>query len=305
MCGGATALVCALILGPRIGRFHDRDGNPLDTPNDFAPHSVTLQMLGTFCLWFGWYGFNPGSALFTSSATTGGVAALAAVNTTLGACAGAVGAMFTGTIVDYFSSGYTTYDLTYAMNGCLTGLAAITAGCAIVETWAGVLIGLISGWTYIAASKLMIKVRIDDAVDAIPVHMFGGAWGLLSVGIFAKPELMEAAAFLPTHAGLIYGTGGKLLGLQCLGIAWVFSWSFVIMGIFFYALNAMGLLRVDPLEEEVGLDISRHKGACYDFSTEKNEDAVAQLHNSRHGMTEDVIKTYKKDDSDDAGETNA
>jgi ammonium transporter, Amt family len=83
-----------------MGRFHDRDGNPLDVPNDFPPHSVTLQMLGTMALWFGWYGFNPGSALLTSSAATGGVAALAAVNTTLGACAGAVGAMLTGTILE-------------------------------------------------------------------------------------------------------------------------------------------------------------------------------------------------------------
>jgi ammonium transporter, Amt family len=84
MCGGVVALVAAVILGPRMGRFHDKDGNVLDEPKDFPPHSVTLQFLGTFCLWFGWYGFNPGSALNISSADRGLVASLAAVNTTLG-----------------------------------------------------------------------------------------------------------------------------------------------------------------------------------------------------------------------------
>lgn len=86
MLGGVCALVAAIILGPRMGRFHDKDGNLLDEPNDIPPHSVTLQMLGTFCLWFGWYGFNPGSVLFISNANSGEVAALVAVNTTLCTC---------------------------------------------------------------------------------------------------------------------------------------------------------------------------------------------------------------------------
>jgi Amt family ammonium transporter len=100
MTGGVTALVAAIILGPRIGRFHDEDGNPLEEPNDFPPHSVTLQFLGTFCLWFGWYGFNPGSTLAIGSAGLGEVASLAAVNTTLAACTGAVSAMFLSTLYD-------------------------------------------------------------------------------------------------------------------------------------------------------------------------------------------------------------
>jgi Amt family ammonium transporter len=98
MTGGVTALVAAIILGPRIGRFYDKDGNPLDEPNDFAPHSVTLQFLGTFCLWFGWYGFNPGSTLAIASTELGNVASLVAVNTTLAACSGGVSAMFISTL---------------------------------------------------------------------------------------------------------------------------------------------------------------------------------------------------------------
>ena len=100
MCGGVTALVAAIILGPRLGRFYDEDGNPLDEPKDIQPHSVALQFLGTFCLWFGWYGFNPGSTLNISSTESGNVASLVAVNTTLAACTGAVSAMFISTLID-------------------------------------------------------------------------------------------------------------------------------------------------------------------------------------------------------------
>jgi Amt family ammonium transporter len=100
MTGGVTALVAAVILGPRIGRFADKDGNPYDEPREFPPHSVALQFLGTFCLWFGWYGFNPGSVLNISSHDKGEVAALVAVNTTLAACMGAVSAMFTSTFLE-------------------------------------------------------------------------------------------------------------------------------------------------------------------------------------------------------------
>ena len=111
--------------------------------------------------------------LFTLAAL---VAALVAVNTTLSACAGAVSAMFTSTFIDWRKTGVSTYDLGYTMNGCLTGLVAVTAGCATVETWAAVLIGVVAGWVYLALSKLLVKLRIDDAVDAIPVHMGGGMW---------------------------------------------------------------------------------------------------------------------------------
>jgi Amt family ammonium transporter len=105
MTGGVTALVAAIILGPRMGRFYDEDGTPLEEPKDFPPHSVTLQFLGTFCLWFGWYGFNPGSTLGISSSDLGATASLVAVNTTLSACAGAVSAMFISTFLDIKATG--------------------------------------------------------------------------------------------------------------------------------------------------------------------------------------------------------
>eukprot|EP01083_Nonionella_stella_P209051 758131_1 len=141
-----------------------------------GPHSVTLQFLGTFGLWFGWYGFNPGSTLNISSAAFGNTASLVAVNTTLGAAFGALSGMFTSTIVDEKKTGLYQWDTTNAMNGCLTGLVAITAGCSTVEPWAAAVIGLVAGWVYLGASALILKFKIDDAVDAIPVHFFGGAW---------------------------------------------------------------------------------------------------------------------------------
>lgn len=142
-----------------------------------------------------------GSVFYISSTSAGDVAALVAVNTTLAACAGAVSAMFTSTLFDYWHTGLHSYDLGYTMNGCLTGLVAVTAGCATVDTWAAVIIGIVAGWVYLAASKLLIRFRIDDAVDAIPVHMVGGAWGVIATGLFTKPDLLEAAFGNTEHYG--------------------------------------------------------------------------------------------------------
>jgi len=286
MTGGVTALVAAIILGPRLGRFYDEDGNPLEEPHDFPPHSVTLQFLGTFCLWFGWYGFNPGSTLGIASSELGAIAGLVAVNTTLAACTGAVSAMFISTIMDIRSVGVASWDLGYTMNGCLTGLVAITAGCATVETWAAVVIGFFAGVFYLMGSKLLVKLRIDDAVDAVPVHMVGGAWGVIATGLFSKPELMDRAFGLGAHAGWFYqlaeGSGDfTLIGIQLIAVLCICVWTGVTMGIFFYILNLFGLLRIDPLEEMVGMDISRHKGSAYNMEGDAPEDKVNELNVSR------------------------
>ena len=196
-------------------------------------------------------------------------------------------------LFSYYYLGYHTYDLGFTMNGCLTGLVAITAGCATVDTWAAVVIGIVSGWVYLGISKLIVRLKIDDAVDAIPVHMGGGAWGVIATGLFTKPELLLAAYNQDTHSGWFYewgqGSGDfTLLGIQLIGVLFVFGWTFTIMGLYFYALNYMGWLRIDPLEEEVGMDISRHKGSCYDMHTGvAKDDDVKQLETSRNGLLED------------------
>lgn len=160
-----------------------------------------------------------------SNAAKGDVASLVAVNTTLGAAAGALSGMFTSTILDERKTGIYQWDTTAAMNGCLTGLVGITAGCATVDPWAAFVIGIVAGWIYLAASALMIRLKIDDAVDAIPVHMFGtsflifspltafeylliliipltgGAWGVISTGLFSNEHRLATAEFSAENLG--------------------------------------------------------------------------------------------------------
>ncbi len=284
MTGGITALVAAIILGPRIGRFYDEDGNPLATPGEFPAHSVALQVLGTFILWFGWYGFNPGSTLSISPSGYGDVAALCAVTTTLSAASGSVSAMFLDTILGLVYTGEAEYDLTMAMNGALGGLVGITANCCVVEPWAAVLIGVISGWVYVMASKLLVQLKIDDAVDAVPVHGFCGAWGCIATGIFANPDRVVFAYGTADAGGIFYGYG-NLIAVEIIGVLLIIVWAAGVMTPFFIVLNMFGMFRVDPLEEKVGLDVSHHKGAAYDLTGPKLEDVDALNENrqSKHG----------------------
>jgi Amt family ammonium transporter len=171
------------------------------------------------------------------------------------------------------------------MNGCLTGLVAVTAGCATVDTWAAVVIGIFAGWFYLLGSNLLIKLRIDDAVDAIPVHMIGGAWGVISTGLFTNADRLETAFGSNENVGWFYewgrGSGNfNLLGAQLISVLFIFGWTAVTMGAWFYGLKMLGWLRIDPLEEMVGMDISYHKGVAYDINQPK-QNLVDQLNESR------------------------
>jgi ammonium transporter, Amt family len=228
MTGGVTALFAAKILGPRIGRFYDAEGNELPEPHNFPPHSVALQVLGTFILWVGWYGFNPGSTLGISASGYADVSALCAVTTTLAAAAGSVSAMFTDMIMTRKQTGDTTYDITMCMNGALSGLVGITAGCSVCEPWAALVIGIVAGWVYIFWSSLLVQLKIDDAVDAIPVHLGNGMWGCIATGLFASPGLV-ANAYGTENYGWFYNWGmgngtGKLLADWCSLHHWM-GWS--------------------------------------------------------------------------------
>jgi len=264
--GGCTALFATMILGPRRGRFHDDEGRKLEKPNNFPGHSIALQMLGTFILWFGWYGFNSGSALIAPSLERGRLVALSAVNTTLsGGMAGLV-ALFVNLFILERKYGEPIFDLKMAMNGSLSGLVAITAGCGVVEPWAAMLIGAVAGLLYLGGSNLLIKLRLDDAVDAIPVHMLNGIWGLVAVGLLACPRHLEMTFGTEiAHVGWFYsfarGSGdARLLGAQLVGILFILVWCLVIMLPFFVLLDWKGWFRSDPLEEIVGLDTSYHGG---------------------------------------------
>lgn len=206
--------------------------------------------------------------------------------------------MFTSTILDERKTGVYTFDTTAAMNGCLTGLVAITAGCATVEPWAGFVIGIVAGWVYLGASALMLRLRIDDAVDAIPVHMFGGMWGVLATGLFSNPYRMQLAGYSTQNLGWFYewgrGSGNfTLMGLQICSILYVLAWTGVMFGVFCLGLKYLNWLRIDPLEEEVGMDLSRHKGSAYQAS-DISAKAKDEFYTSRRKIQMDLSTSGKR-----------
>mmetsp|Transcript_768 Transcript_768/g.1129 ORF Transcript_768/g.1129 Transcript_768/m.1129 type:complete len:520 (-) Transcript_768:321-1880(-) len=274
--GGITALIATRILGSRKGRFYDERGNVLSKPKPFPGHSVALQVLGSFILWFGWYGFNTGSTQTVLTAAKARVAALAATNTTLAAAGGGVAALFTNLVIMERYTGEAIFNLNFAMNGCLAGLVSITSGCAVMEPWAGIVTGIVAGLLYLWFSRLLVKLRIDDAVDAIPVHMINGVWGLVATGLMAAPGRMLDAYGTQDHVGWFYewGRGSAnftLMGCQLVGICFIVGWVTVLMMPFFLLLNYMGWFRSDALEEVVGLDISYHGGSSNNVGEVKSE----------------------------------
>lgn len=194
----------------------------------------------------------------------GEVSAIAAANTALSGAAGGITALFTNLYLVERATGEPYFSILHAMNGSLSGLVAITSGCGIVEPWAAIIIGTIAGWIYLCASSLLIKLRIDDAVDAIPVHMFNGIWGVIATGFFAAPRFMDLAygAGTGSNPGLFYPVDGKvsgnLLGCQVTLVVFIIGWVFATMMPFFIWLNYKGWFRADSLEELVGLDVSYH-----------------------------------------------
>ena len=242
MVGGFAALAGVQIVGPRIGKYDD-DGNPQVIPGS----SMVAGALGVFILWFGWYGFNVGSAL---AAVDVNLAAIA-VTTTLSAASGSITAMYTSMI-----SGKPNVGMT--LNGALAGLVGITAGCANVNNLGAVLIGLVSGVLVVYSINFLEKRGFDDAVGAISVHGICGIWGVLAVAIF------------DTADGLVYGGGTSLFGPQLIGILAIGAWAYGTSFIVFKAIDSTVGLRVTAEEEIAGLDASEHGTSAYgDFITKK------------------------------------
>lgn len=240
MVGGFAGLVGAILVGPRRGRFNTA-GQVVPMPG----HSATLVTLGTFVLWFGWYGFNPGSALQLSGGNAN-VAERAAVTTTLAAASAGVVTLIIVKIKDHI------FDLIAILNGILAGLVSITAACAFVEPWAAVVIGAIGALVYIGAAVLLLKAKIDDPLEAFPIHGACGFWGVIAVALFKFDE-----------GGLFYGGGGRLLGVNIGGALIIAVWTVVLIGILFFAMKVAGILRISPEIEDVGNDISKHGGTAY------------------------------------------
>lgn len=241
--GGFAALIGTIILGPRIGKY-----NPDGTANVIAGHSIPLASLGIFILWFGWFGFNPGSALGVGD---GNLIARVAINTNLAAAMGGIFAMTT--IWKMFGKP----DLSMAMNGALAGLVAITAPCAFVDPWAAIIIGAVGGIIVVLGVLGLDKLKIDDPVGAVAVHGFNGIWGTLAIGLFGQKALGIA------NNSLFYGGGLKQLGIQALGVTTVVIFVLITMGIVFVMLDRSLGLRVSREEELKGLDIGEHGMESY------------------------------------------
>lgn len=237
--GAWVGLAGATMLGARLGKYNGKS-------NAIPGHNLALGALGVFILWFGWFGFNPGSQLAASGTENALAISHIFITTNLAAAAGAMTAMFI-TWVRYKRPG-----LSITLNGTLAGLVAITAGCDIVSPGGAVVIGIIAGFVLVFGVELFDKIlRIDDPVGAISVHGLSGATGTILVGIFA------------TEGGLLYGGGAGLLGVQIIGVLSVAAWALGIGFLLFFILKKTIGIRVDKIVEEEGLDIYEHGESVY------------------------------------------
>lgn len=233
--GGWVSLAVLIVIGPRIGRFGPR-GRP------FEGHNLALSTLGVFILWFGWFGFNGGSEMLFNDKVP-----LVMVNTALAGAAGAVTCM----LVTWRLQG--APDAGEIMNGVLGGLVAVTAGCALFQPLAGIAVGILGGLASMAGTRLLEKWKIDDAVGAIPVHLFGGVTGTLVVPLFAPDGSFGEGV------GRLHQFGVQLLGVAAVGV-YAFGMGLLAM----LLVGGRARLRVSPREERVGLNISEH-GATTSF----------------------------------------
>lgn len=237
--GGWLALLGAMFLGPRIGRF-GKDGKP----NPILGHSASLATLGVFILWFGWFGFNPGSQLAIHGGNADAVALIMA-NTNIAAAAGGIAALITAWLI------VKKPDLSHTLNGILAGLVAITAPCAWVTPVASIAIGAVGGVLVVAGVFLLERLQIDDPVSAVPVHLMNGIWGTLAVGLFA------------TDTGLFAtGSAGQLIA-QLVGVLAFAGWCVGTGWLLFTAIKLTVGLRVSREEELKGLDYHEHGAEAY------------------------------------------
>ncbi len=251
--GGMIALAGAIVLGPRLGRKFKRDGG-----GPMPYHNMTVASVGAIILWFGWYGFNPGSTL--SAMDIQGVARVA-VNTTLAACSGGLAAL----IFVYPRS--KKWDCGATVNGLLAGLVAITCPCYWVSPLGSLILGAVAGVIVILATDLLEYLRIDDPCGAWPVHGACGIWGTWSLGLFATGQFGASTTTGADNSspvkGLFYGGGWNQFIAQVIGNAAIGIGVFIVAMILMYAVKATGTLRVSKEGELEGLDLHEHGGHAY------------------------------------------
>ena len=239
--GGVLAFVGALCLGPRLGKY-DKNGKSRAIPG----HNLMAAALGVFILWFGWFGFNPGSPLAASGEVNSTAISHVFLTTNLAAAAGGFATMF----VTWIKYGKPSLSLT--LNGVLAGLVGITAGCDLVAPWAAVVIGLVCGTVLVFSIEFIdVKLHVDDPVGASSVHGVCGILGTLMTGLLA------------TDGGALLGGGWGFFGAQVFGVLMIDVWAAAAGFVLFYGIKALKGLRVDKRIEEEGLDIYEHGESCY------------------------------------------
>lgn len=239
--GGITALIGAIMVGPRLGKYVKDKAGKVKKVNAIPGHSITLGALGCFILWFGWYGFNGAAAWDGNS-----LASIFVTTTIAPAVATCVTMLFT-----WFKNGKP--DVSMCLNGALAGLVGITAGCDALDAFGSVIVGIVSGILVVVVVELLdLKLHIDDPVGAVGVHFANGVWGTIAVGLLANPD---APAGLE---GLFYTGSFKLLGIQTLGIIAILAWTAAAMTLTFFIIKKTIGLRVSKEEEIKGLDSTEH-----------------------------------------------
>jgi Amt family ammonium transporter len=231
--------------------------------DEFVPHNIPFVVLGTFCLWFGWYGFNPGSTLAMKSKSDAHTAGLVAVNTTLAPCVGGLVVFMLRALV----VPPRLLDVGGFCNGILAGLVSITAGCAFVKPWETIIIGFIGGLIYQGASMLIRKLKIDDVVDAFPVHGACGIWGVIALGLFGDPD--EGLG----GNGIFYG--GNQLGVQLFGLAMIILWVGTLSCMIFAPMRMAGLLRLSDDFQDAGADLMEHSPSKA-YAAQGSEEAASK-----------------------------
>ena len=280
--GGWIALAGGIVLGPRVGRTFKKDGGA-----PMLPHDLVVGVIGGFLLWFGWYGFNPGSSL--SAMDLGGIGRISA-NTTLAACTGGLAAEF----FMFFRIG--KWDAAIMTNGFLAGLVAITCPCYWVSPTGACALGAIAGVIVILGIDLLEFLRIDDPIGAWPVHALCGLWGTLSLGFFACGYYQASGSqpsgtpIVDPHSaaaltGLFYGGGWKVVEAQAIGILCIHGATFIVALVMFLILNMFGILRISKEGEIEGMDIHEHGISAYP------EFVISSLAAPR-GMPRDTVGTY-------------
>lgn len=246
--GGWAALVGVLILGPRMGKYTST-GKPVAIPG----HNMSLATIGCLVLWFGWFGFNPGSTMGAAPADISEIL----VTTNSAAAAGTLSA----TLVAWLLLGKP--DIGMTLNGCLAGLVAITAPCAFVTVPVSVGIGLVAGALVVVGVLFFDRIKCDDPVGATSVHLLNGVFGTICVGLFATPDRIGRAGNAAAKAGLFYGGGAEQLMTQLTGVVACAVYVLLVSAVAWLVLKATLGIRVSPEEEREGLDIGEHGNSAY------------------------------------------